>query len=246
MKKEKQKATLRTAQRWSAAIALVLIALAIYIAWGGASQVKQQEASASRLEYSSQEVHAFWNAQLDQLLRVQLTGGAFPIPEINTEYQVLNQEIQQRYGKPVTVNLSEHHADASKKVLAGCQIQSGIPTMAIFVPASMDIQRDFRGSGAPDWEISFQVMMISAFLHEMIHLAKGWCGDDPDKLISNEVNTWALTNSKITPVFLAHGYPLDSGSLMMHRAWISCGGQANQCWKDFVQLQYAPVLPRRQ
>ncbi len=193
--------------------------------------------------YTVDQIHAFWDTNLNHIIMEQIMAGKYPIPEIQKRSSEMNRFIANTYPKGIAIHPSWMYNKHSKSVFAGNTVIDGQASISIFVPSFMDEYPSY--AKALDGKRMFEVLVVCMFLHEQEHLQKNSLPKDIEELVVNEADTWAKTCQTVLAEFVKRGYPLDLSSRYYWNDWVICGKQNGECWKNKIRKAYNPVAYRR-
>ncbi len=189
--------------------------------------------------YTDKELHQFFSLHISKIINDFATG-QYQVSPIQDEYTRLSMALSKKNGRPLSVSLAAFYDPASKDVLAHTSGISG-EDITLVIPALKDAYEELRAS-KPGGEQVFEVLLVSAFIHEVQHIGYGHAaGKSKEELFTSETATWALTCSMVLEKFLARGYQLDTGNTIVYNGWKKCGNDAT-CFRRFMEeVAYAPA-----
>jgi hypothetical protein len=198
--------------------------------------------------YTMNEIHAFWDANLNHLIIEELAVGKYHIPEIQKYFSEMNSELHKIYGKTLAIHPSWLYNENSHDVGAGNAVDNNMqPSIEIFVPAVMDVYKQYPET-IPSRKKMFEVMNVTTFMHELEHLmvkAPSKSLQTREWVIAQEADTWAKTCEYVLAIFVKNGYPLGISEQYYWNDWVSCGKQNNARWKSRIRAVYSGVLDNR-
>ncbi len=194
--------------------------------------------------YSVDEIHQFWDENLEKPINLGLIQGMYALPEIREHYVALVSKITTIYGKKPIVERSVTYNSTSKNAGGGAVVRQGQPFVVLFIPSIMDHYKILKMATPSDFTERFEGSVVATLLHELEHLSL----NQPENLegnkkilIQSEAEAWALTCSKVLEAYVRHGKKLTVSESDAYAKWLSCGSANNACWMNFMESRHAEV-----
>ncbi|MEK7664271.1 MAG: hypothetical protein AAB340_02430 [Patescibacteria group bacterium] len=185
---------------------------------------------------------AFWESRLFPCLKA-IQGGCYSIPEIQALANSLDKDIHGRYqanlGIDATDTIFPSSLDGKISIPMGCCIRSGTPTVLISIPIWMRTFKTLCGGN----QVLLETVFLVAFLHELIHLARGLVVDaqttfEQDSMLAAEEVVNAET-CNVMEIFIKNGRRLIASDQEIYDAWTFSGkNQHSDRWKQFIRKRY--------
>jgi len=194
----------------------------------------------------------FWNMEMNDIL-VPLVNGQYALSEVQERFNLLNNQIVQRYGQKILVNLSDvmpkDAAGENKIIVFGASVKNGEPQVTIFVPSLLLIFEQMLFSGRHDFRLLFGAFVVISFIHELDHLQIGFSGDEERSLeqtIDTERRAWAQTCEQTIRLFVeVYHQEISALDERYYSAWLAGGRNVDsQVWKGFIAGMYKSLQRR--
>jgi hypothetical protein len=198
-------------------------------------------------DYSLSEMQCTWSNHFQQVFDQELSLNKYPIPEIQSRYNMALQLINQRYGPTLAISMVTTYCGASRDVLCGNCFTNGHPTVEIMIPKLLDICKAEQSKDFHGWQDRMRFVLVVGIMHELDHLAFGTMekeGDKPaplDQLVDEEANVWALTcENTLTPLIEKYKVQLTGDEYIYYTEWLKARRDKNsQSWRDFIRWAYS-------
>ncbi len=224
---------------------LVLIVLTLVVVVTTLSFISPDKKSDNPLasiahKRTTEEMKAFWDRELNDLMWTQLVGGTLPYPEVNQHFAILKQRVTEQTGHQLNVNLSTNYHWAHTQIIAsaGVNLSNNTRHVSLYIPAIMDTFDLLKSSGEKNWQAAFKSHMIVVFMHEMEHTSDNRQQTAID--IKEESRAWAETcRHTIVPLVDHHDVTLFQNEWNVYQAWRRAHGDTNNVyWLTMMQKLY--------
>lgn len=180
-------------------------------------------------------------------LTEQLKRGCYRIPRIQQLFANQVLAITRRYpGKRIQISCYAREEPITKKGwahVAWCQVKEDLLEITFSLPALLSFLVALGNN--PRRNELFEFCIIISYMHELDHLALGLTGGNEEKLLEEEILTWAKT-CEGTLRILAEDCPeaLPTGEAKKYMAWVKSGrNPQSPIWTDFIRAIYAEAEP---
>jgi hypothetical protein len=232
---------MKTMKRFGvAAVAVMIVGMCVYL-------MKMQITSNNPPHHTSQELHDFWDAELNEWINSYVGGSNLVYPEINKRFEFINQSVVTIQKKPVAISLVEGYHLLNPKVLAsaGLNASARVANIELYIPALLNQFNDFKKTGRPNWHNEYRTHVLIVMMHELEHLAQVWhVSVQPTHIdIAEESRAWAET-CRHTMVPLVENYKVTicDTEATFYKAWKVSGGNTNHvAWTDALNKIYGGV-----
>ncbi|MDO8594236.1 MAG: hypothetical protein Q7R93_01840 [bacterium] len=210
---------------------------------------EQRQSAVPEKRMSPDEVKQFWASEL-RVLRGLVESQEYSVPEVRARYLKLHQDILERYGKEVYIQLTINYSPVSRDAIGGSRVLENGPQLGIFTPALKNAREDLKASGDPKWEEAFETLSVSTIIHELDHLASGYVmtptntDTSLDARVLREKNAWALTCEHTLEPMVKAGKHLAYSDQIRYDAWVKAGRDVNSpLWEAHVRGVHATLPP---
>lgn len=211
---------------------------------------EHRESAVPERNMTPDEVKQFWGNQL-HVIKELTESQQYPIPEIREYYLKAQQDILNRYGKEVYMQVTVNYAPISRDVIGGSSALGDGPKLGIFTPALRDIWENSKNSTDPKWKEKFDNLSLVALMHELDHLASGYvltptnADTSLEGRVLREKKAWALTCENTMEPLVRNGKQLEHSDQIRYDAWIKAGRDVNSpLWEEFIRRLHDALLPK--
>ncbi len=195
--------------------------------------------------HTETEMKEFWSRHLKKVFEDELINSKYSVTEINERYKLLTEKIRLRHKQNLQVSLVTNFSKDSESALAGPWIKNGKPTVDLIIPSLMRVHESLiKKHGIMLGEKIFELTAVTAFIHELDHLAFGYMNEQDislKTLVENECLAWAQTcEYTIRPLVEKCRFKLSESEQTYYSNWINSDRNAdNPLWKEFIHKTYA-------
>lgn len=192
------------------------------------------------------EMLAFFNAELRDLLVVQLSKANTPYPEVNARYKEGCEIIRKEFGKTLAAELQSAYHPAGKRVLgyAGLAADGSTSQISLVIPALKNRFAELKAKGDPQFRETFKLEVIIVVMHELEHLRYLLRFATVKEFnVEEETRAWFETcKYTIAPLVDKYGLPVDEEIQSVYLAWKITGqNPSDPDWKEVIQNLYSHV-----
>ena len=193
---------------------------------------------------TTEEMKAFWDRELNDLVIERWAKGRLPYPEINARFKTLHDEIIRQTGKPLSVGLVKNYYWAGNEVCGTSEynITNDTYYVSLIMPNAMDMFEVLSRTHVPRWRERFESHIIITLMHELEHTTTAKRTRTNSAIdVMEESRAWAETcRHTIAPLRQVHNLPMNDYYLTFLVAWTqSMGDTNNPYWVVQMNKSYS-------